>query len=56
MKLHSIWDWELWHKLKGESNLVKEKPQFVKEIYKKDKSDKTSEKKSNDDDEKTENI
>jgi hypothetical protein len=53
MKLQSIWNWELWHKLKGESNLVKEKPQFVKEIFKKDKSEKsednTIEKNSNDD-------
>jgi hypothetical protein len=53
MKLQSIWNWELWHKLKGESNLVKEKPQFVKEIFEKDKSEKsednTPEKNSNDD-------
>jgi hypothetical protein len=53
MKLQSIWNWELWHKLKGESNLVKEKPQFVKEIFEKDKGEKsednTLEKNSNDD-------
>ena len=55
MKLQSIWNWELWHKLKGESNLIKEKPQFVKELYKKDKSEKSEDntsEKNNDSDEK----
>ena len=59
MKLQSIWNWELWHKLKGESNLIKEKPQFVKELYKKDKGEKSEDntsEKNNDSDEKIENV
>jgi hypothetical protein len=55
MKLNSIWDWELWHKIKGTSNIIKDKPDFIKKMNEKS-TDKKSEKKDNDNDEKDKTV
>lgn len=55
MKLHSIWNWELWHKIKGTSNIIKDKPDFIKKMNEKS-TDKKSEKKDKDDDEKDKTV
>ena len=55
MKLFSIWNWELWHEIKGTSNIIKDKPDFIKKMNEKS-TDKKSEKKDKDDDEKDKTI
>lgn len=57
MKLNSIWNWELWHKIKGTSNIIKDKPDFIKKMNeKRKKTEETSDKKDDDQNEKTETI
>ena len=55
MKLNSIWNWELWHKIKGTGNIIKDKPDFIKKMNEKS-TDKKSDRKDNETDEKTETI
>jgi len=55
MKLNSIWNWELWHEINGTSNIIKDKPDFIKKMNEKS-TDKKSEKKDKDDDEKDKTV
>lgn len=55
MKINSIWNWELWHKIHGTSNIIKDKPDFIKKMNEKS-TDKKPEKKDEDDDEKDKTV
>lgn len=54
----SIWNWDLWHKFKTKTTLVKLKPDFIQKMNEKtkNKTEETSEKKIDNDDEKNKTI
>lgn len=52
----SIWNWNLWHKFKTKTTLVKDKPDFIKKMNEKSTDKKSEKKDSDNNDEKDKTI